>query len=111
VLSSGHQVDGYKLERQFGIVDIAVTGESSDVNQDKVVALKDTVLQHLMPKYTLKDIFHVCECGLLSNMLPSKNYTFKGQSGGGMKVDKERISVLVCVNLLKPSGNFTYDQV
>jgi hypothetical protein len=87
-----------KLERQFVIVYIAVTGESSSVNQDKVVAVKDIVLQHLMPKYMLKDIFHASECGLFYNMLPDKNYTFKGESGGGMKVYKERISV-VCVNM------------
>jgi hypothetical protein len=32
-------------------------------------------------------------------MLPDKTYTFKGASCQGIKVNKERITVLVCANL------------
>jgi hypothetical protein len=64
-----------------------------------VVAWKDTILLHLVAKYSPKDIFSSDECGLFYNMLPDKTCTFKGASCKGIKVNKGRITVLVCVNL------------
>jgi hypothetical protein len=75
-----------------------VCGEANSVNPE-VVAWKDTTLLHLMAKYFPKDIFNADEFGLFYNMLPDKTYTFEGASCKGIKVNKERITVLVCVNL------------
>jgi hypothetical protein len=52
-----------------------------------------------MAKYSPKDIFNADEFGLFYSMLPDKTYTFKGASCRGIKVNKERITVLVCANL------------
>jgi hypothetical protein len=52
-----------------------------------------------MAKYSPKDIFSADEFGLFYNMLPDKTYTFKEASFKGIKVNKERITVLVCTNL------------
>jgi hypothetical protein len=64
-----------------------------------VVAWKDTTLLHLMAKYSPKDIFNADEFGLFYNMLPDKTYTFKGVGCKGIKMNKQRINILVCVNL------------
>jgi hypothetical protein len=85
--------------KEFGIVCKKITGQSSSVNEDKVAALRDTVLQHLMAKYTLKDIFNASESDLFYNMLPDKHYVFSGESSGDMRLDKERISILVCASV------------
>jgi hypothetical protein len=52
-----------------------------------------------MAKYSPKDIFSADEVGLFYSMLPDKTYTFKGASCKGRKVNKERITVLICANL------------
>jgi hypothetical protein len=52
-----------------------------------------------MAKYSPKDIFIADDFGLFYNMLPEKTHTFKGASCKGIKVNTERITVLVCVNL------------
>jgi hypothetical protein len=78
---------------------IKVCGEVNSVNPEEVVAWKDTILLHLMADYCPKDIFSADEFGLSYNMLPDKTYTFKGASCKGIKVNKERITVLVCANL------------
>jgi hypothetical protein len=76
-----------------------VCGEANSVNPEEVVAWKDTALLHLMAKHSPKDIFNADELGLFYNMLPEKTYTFKGASCKGIKVNKERIAILVCANL------------
>jgi hypothetical protein len=83
----------------FGLVYIKVCGEANGVNPEAVVAWKDTALLRLMAKYSPRDIFSADEFGLFYNMLPDKTYTFKGASCKGIKVNKERITVLVCANL------------
>jgi hypothetical protein len=76
-----------------------ICGEANSVNVEEVVGWKDTILLHLMTKYSPKDIFSADECDLFYNMLPDKTYTFKEASCKGIKVSYERITVLVCVNL------------
>jgi hypothetical protein len=76
-----------------------VCAEANSVNPEEVVNWKNTTLLHLMAKYSPKDIFNADEFGLFYNMLPDKTYTFKGASCKGIKVNKERITVPVCVNL------------
>jgi hypothetical protein len=88
----------HKFKKHSGLVYRKVCGEASSVNPDEVVAWKDTTLRHLMAKYCPKDIFNADQFGLFYNMLPDKTYTFKGASCKGIKVNKERITVLVCAN-------------
>jgi hypothetical protein len=71
--------------------------DANSVNPE-VVAWKDATLLHLMAKYSPKDIINADEFGLFDNLLPAKTYTFKGASCKGIKFNKERITVLVCVN-------------
>jgi hypothetical protein len=88
-----------RFKKCSGLVYRKVCGETNSVNPEEVVASKDTTLQHLMAKYSHKDIFNADEFGLFYNMLPDKTYTFKGGSCKGVKVNKERITVLICGNL------------
>jgi hypothetical protein len=76
-----------------------VCGETSSINPEEVVAWKNTSLLHLMAKYSPKDICSAGEFGVFYNMLPDKTCTFKGASCKGIKVNKERITILVCANL------------
>jgi hypothetical protein len=89
--------DRFKI--RSGLVYRKVCGEANSVNPEEVVAWKDTTLLHLMAKYSPKDIVNADEFGLFYNMLPDKTYTFKRASCKGIKVNKERITVLVCVSL------------
>jgi hypothetical protein len=82
-----------------GLVYTKVCDEANSVNPEEVVARKDTTHLHLMAKYSPKDIFNADEFGLVYNMLPDKTYTFKGASCKGIKVNKERIIILLCANL------------
>jgi hypothetical protein len=76
-----------------------VCGETNSVNPEEVVAWKHTTLLYLMAKYSPKDMLNAEEFGLFYNMLPDKTYTFKAASCKGIKVHKERITILVCANL------------
>jgi hypothetical protein len=87
-----------RSKKRSGLVYRKVCGEANSVNPE-VVAWKDTTLLHLMAKYSPKNIFNADEFGLFYNMLPDKTYTFKDASCKGIKVHKERITVLVCANL------------
>jgi hypothetical protein len=52
-----------------------------------------------MAKYSPQNIFQADDCGLFYNMLPDKINTFKAASCNDIKVNKERITILVCANL------------
>jgi hypothetical protein len=52
-----------------------------------------------MSKYTAKDIFTADECGLFNNMLPNHTYTFKEERFKGIRINKERITILFCANV------------
>jgi hypothetical protein len=87
-----------RFKKRSGLVYRKVSGEANSVNPEEVVAWKDNL--QLMAKYSPKDIFSAHEFGLFHNMLPDKTYTFKGAYlCKGIKVNKERITILVCVNL------------
>jgi hypothetical protein len=88
-----------RFKKCSGLVNRKICGEANNVNPEELVASKDTTLLHLMAKYSPKDIFNADEFGLFYSMLPDKTYTFKGASCKGIKVNKERITVLVCANL------------
>jgi hypothetical protein len=88
-----------RFKKHSGLVYRKVCGEANSVNPEEVVAWKDTTLLHLVAKYSPKDVFNAHEFGAYYNMLPDKTYTFKGASCKGIKVNKERITVLVCANL------------
>jgi hypothetical protein len=87
-----------RFKKRSGLVYRKVCGEANSVNPDEVVAWKDTTPLYLMAKYSPKDTFSSDEFGLFYNMLPDKIYTFKGANCKGIKVNKERITVLVCAN-------------
>jgi len=88
-----------RFKKRSGIVYRKFSGEANSANPEEVEAWKGRILPHLMAKYSPKDIFNADECGLFYNMLPDKTYTFKGASRRGIKVNKERITILVCANL------------
>lgn len=83
-----------------------VGGESSKVHQEPTAAAwKNTILLYLKSKYMPKDISNVKKCGLLYYMLPDWSFTLKGESYKGMKLNKKRITALVCANV-DGSGSF-----
>jgi hypothetical protein len=88
-----------RFKKCSSLVYSKVCGEANSLNPEEVVAWKGTTLLHLMTKYSPKDIFSADEFGLFYNMLPDKTYTFKGASCKDIKVNNERITVLVCTNL------------
>jgi hypothetical protein len=90
-------IDGFKKPSGLGYR--KVCSEANSVNPEEVVAWEDTTLLHLVAKYSPKDIFSADEFGLFYNMLPDKTYTFKGANCKGIKVNKERITILVCADL------------
>jgi hypothetical protein len=79
-----------RFKKHSGLVYRKVCGEANSVNPEGVVAWKDTILLHLMAKYSPKDIICADEFGLFYSMLPDKTYTFKGASCKGIKVNKKK---------------------
>lgn len=73
-------------------------GESESVNPETVESWKSR-LPDLIDDYNADDIYNADETGLFYKALPNKSMVSKGESGHGVKLAKDRITVLLCSNL------------
>nr|AOE48153.1 CENP-B-like protein 1 [Locusta migratoria] len=89
----------YRFKKCAGLTYRKVCGEERSVNMEEVDVWRETSLSRLIADYSPKDIFNADEFGLFYNVIPDKTYAFKGDGCKGIKVQKDRITALVCSNM------------
>ena len=57
-------------------------------------------MPNIIDKYEKRDLFNADETGLLFGVLPNKTMAFKNETCSGGKVSKERLTVLLCCNII-----------
>ncbi|GBN50562.1 Tigger transposable element-derived protein 6 [Araneus ventricosus] len=76
-----------------------ICGEEKSVNPNEVT---DWIgkLKSLLKGYDDRDIFNANETGLFYRILPDKTLCFKGEKCSSGKISKERLTILLCCNML-----------
>jgi len=95
--ASNGWLDKFKL--RYKIVFKTMCGESKDVDPEVVNDWK-TKLEKMCELYDLQNIFNLNETGLFYRILPNKTLALKGETCSSGKQSKERLTVLLCVNML-----------
>lgn len=90
-------LDSFKA--RHNIVWNEVCGEAKDV-QESVVTEWKPKLRNLIEGYDPKNVFNADETGLFYRALPSKSLAIRGEKCIGGKMSKERLTVLLCGNML-----------
>jgi len=88
-----------KFKSRNGIVEKIVSGESAAVSEVDCEHYRTNVLPSLLKEYDSNDIFNADEFGLFFKCTPDRTLTFKGDSCHGGKKSKERVTVMVGVNM------------
>lgn len=86
------------FKKRNGVTFKKVCGESGSVN-DAVCLDWYSKLKTLIANYDPRDIFNTDETGLFFKCLPDKTLTFKDEKCHGGKHSKERLTVLLAVNM------------
>lgn len=88
-----------RFKERYSIVGKVLSGEASCVNMAVVGDwLSENVLD-ILGKYTPSDVYNADESGLFYQMLPKKTLALKGQTCHGGKHSKQRLTLLLCVNM------------
>ncbi|XP_025416874.1 tigger transposable element-derived protein 6-like [Sipha flava] len=88
-----------KFRKRHNISYKSVCGEASAVDRIAVDDWKKK-LPNIIDKYEKRDIFNADETGLFLKVLPNKTKAFKNETCSGGKVSKERLTVLLCCNMI-----------
>lgn len=86
------------FKKRNDIVFKKICGESSSVNVG-VCSDWHTKLSSIIEDYEPRNIFNTDETGLFFKCMPDKTFTFKDEKCHGGKHSKERITVLLAVNM------------
>lgn len=77
----------------------SICGEEKSVDLNDVTDWIEK-LKSVCKGYDDKNIFNADETGLFYRVLPDKTLCFKGEKCSGGKISKERLTVLLCCNML-----------
>jgi len=88
-----------KFQKKHNISYKSICGESSAIDRTAVDDWKKK-LPNIIDKYEEQDIFNADETGLFFRVLPNKTMAFKNETCSGGKVSKERLTVLLCCNMI-----------
>lgn len=93
--------DGWlnKWRRRHNISFKCISGESADVIQEDVDQFLEKLPGMLMG-YKPENIFNADESGLYFRALPDRTLTLKGEKCVGGKLSKERLTILLCANMI-----------
>lgn len=87
-----------RFRKRHGIAYKTVCGEAASVNTQTVDDWKAT-LSATIEGYEPRDIYNADETGLFFRVQPSKSLSLKGEACHGGKCSKDRLTVLLCVNM------------
>ncbi|KAL4141823.1 hypothetical protein QTP88_004380 [Uroleucon formosanum] len=88
-----------KFRKRHNISFKSICGEASAIDRIAVEDWKKK-LPNVIDKYEKRDIFNADETGLFFRVLPNKTMTFKNETCSGGKVSKDRLTVLLCCNII-----------
>ena len=60
---------------------------------------KQRVLLPVLQHYKAEDVFNADDTGLYWSLLPDKTHSVAGETCSGGKKSKERVTILVCINM------------
>lgn len=86
------------FKKRYGIAGRTLSGESASVNEDTCAEWL-AHLSDLLETYTSDEIYNADETGLFYRCLPNKTLDFKNTDCHGGKESKERLTVLLAVNM------------
>lgn len=86
------------FKKRHGISFKSICGESKDVN-DETCELWKSNLHSIIESYSPKDVFNADETALFYKCLPQKTLTLKNEKCHGGKQSKERLTLLLAVNM------------
>lgn len=90
-----------KFKKHHEIVEKVISGESGCVSEADCSQWKATISKSIVEETISPDnIFNMDETGLFFKCLPNKTLTFKNDKCFGGKHSKERVTVVVCANML-----------
>ena len=90
------------LERfkvRYNITFKKICGESGKVTSEMTAEWTSTILPSLLSQFSPDDVYNGDETGLFYKCLPDKTFLMKGETCNGGKQSKERLTVLVAVNM------------
>jgi hypothetical protein len=88
-----------KFRKRNNIAFKSVCGEAASVDEEAVDNWKAKIPE-IIANYAECDIFNADETGLFYIVLPDKTMAFKNEICTGGKISKERLTVLLCSNML-----------
>ena len=83
-----------RWRKRYNILHTPLSGESADVDQATLDDW-DQRIPSVIAGYALEDVFNCDETGLNYRTLPTKSYVGAGDSRKGIKLQKDRLTVLV----------------
>ena len=87
-----------RFKTRHGLVYRTIRGESKGVNQEVVEQFRSVVLPQIFAEFKPCDIYNADELGLYIKAQQDKTWTFSDDSSHGMKVSKDRLTVLFTAN-------------
>ncbi|KAK8772455.1 hypothetical protein V5799_024302 [Amblyomma americanum] len=88
-----------RFKERHGIVGKVLSGEASSVSMAVVGYWQSENVPDILGKYAPSDVYNADESGLFYQMLPKKTLALKGQACHGGKHSKQRLTLLLCVNM------------
>ena len=85
----------YRFQKRHRIACKSLTGESADVSEEAVNSWKTDLLPRLIEGYAKEDVFNADETALFYRQLPKKSLVAAGDDTSGVKVMKERLTILL----------------
>ena len=76
-----------------------VNGEAGLVDNSLIQNYKKVVLPNLLKDYNSDNIFNADETALFYKAMPNKTMIYKNMQANHVKVNKERLSLLLCANM------------
>lgn len=95
--ASGGWLDKFRKRHNISYKNIC--GEAGSVDENVVGEWKGK-LREICDGYLEQDIFNCDETGLFFRAIPDKTMCHKGEKCSGGKLSKERLTVLLCVNMV-----------
>ena len=89
-----------RFKTRHNISSRKITGEEASVREEMVLDWKSYRLPALLAEYSAEDIFIADETELFWKCLPDKTMSLKGEKCSGGNKSKERVTVLVCANVI-----------
>lgn len=83
-----------RFKTRYSLIYCQICGEVESINEEDATSWKEIVLKNFSPH----DVFNADEFGLFFKLTPKKSLVYKLDKCHDEKLNKERLTVLVCTN-------------